>query len=173
MDQTPEARSRDALATLCHRKARSAFRLAGYLLGDSDEAEDAVQDATERAVRAWPRLKDETKFDGWFDRILVNVCRDRAKHRPRIRAYTDVDSPSEDPFRRILERDVLGRAIASLPADQRVVVVLRFWRDMSLEQIADLLDLPVGTVKSRLHYGLRSLRGQLTLDNLQEVWNGG
>jgi RNA polymerase sigma-70 factor (ECF subfamily) len=161
------------LATLCHRKARSAFGLAGYLLGDRAEAEDAVQDAVERVVRAWPQLKDEAKFDGWFDRILVNVCRDRARHRPQIRAYTEVDSPSEDPFRTILERDVLGRAIASLPIDQRVVVVLRFWRDMSLEQIADLLDLPIGTVKSRLHYSLESLRGKLTLDDLQEVWYGG
>jgi RNA polymerase sigma-70 factor (ECF subfamily) len=84
--ESPRGGSNEVLAALCHRRARSAFRFAGYLLGDSVEAEDAVQDAVERAFRAWLRLRDEAKFDAWFDRILVNVCRDRARHRPRTAA---------------------------------------------------------------------------------------
>lgn len=170
--ESPGGGSNEVLAALCHRRARSAFRLAGYLLGDSVEAEDAVQDAVERAFRAWPRLRDEAKFDAWFDRILVNVCRDRARHRPRTAAAPEGEPSSEDPFRLIFERDALGHAVGLLPTDQRVVIVLRFWRDMSLGEIADLLDLPLGTVKSRLHYGLESLRGRLSLDRFQEVWDG-
>jgi RNA polymerase sigma-70 factor (ECF subfamily) len=66
-----------------------------------------------------------------------------------------------DPFRDALARDELGRLIRNLPPDQQIVVGLRFWRDMPLDQIADRLGLPLGTVKSRLHYAMRSLRQQL------------
>ena len=147
---------------LMDRRARYAFRLAGYLLGDSVSAEDAVQDAIERAWRAWPRLRDQTSFGPWFDRILVNVCRDSMRRRGRDRVVEYSFGSVDDPFRSIFDRDELGRALRRLPVDQRVVVVLRFWRDLPVDEIADLLDVPPGTVKSRLHYALDSLRGEIS-----------
>jgi RNA polymerase sigma factor (sigma-70 family) len=143
-----------------------AYRLAGFLLRDATEAEDAVQDSLERAWQAWPRLRDTTRFDPWFDRIVVNVCNDRIRRTKGIRVIELDDELAgsarvRDPFRDALARDEVGRLVRMLPPDQQVVVALRFWRDLSLDQIAERLDVPLGTVKSRLHYALRSLRAEL------------
>jgi RNA polymerase sigma factor (sigma-70 family) len=165
----PDSDSR--FVRLADRQLRSAYRLAGYLLGDASEAEDAVQDAVERAWKGWPRLREESSFGPWFERILVNVCRDRGTRRSRIRPaeLTDIHTTAGDPFRALLDRDAIGRALAALPTDQRAVVVLRYWRDLSLEEISDRLDLPLGTVKSRLHYALEAMRGAMKIAALAEV----
>jgi len=149
---------------LADRELRLAHGLAAYLLGSSSEAEDAVQEAIIRAWRGWPRLRDEERFQPWFERILLNVCRDRAKRRGRLRVVELeplITLSVSDPFKAMLDRDAIGRALSMLPTDQRAVVVLRFWRDLSLEDIAYRLEVPVGTVKSRLHHGLRALRGTM------------
>jgi RNA polymerase sigma-70 factor (ECF subfamily) len=139
-----------------------AYRLAGFLLGDAREAEDATQDALARAWRQRSSLRSPHSAQAWFDRILVNVCRDRLRQRrPRVR-WTDVDvglpSPAADPFAALLARDAALRAMTSLPIDQRIVLVLRYWANLPVEAIADRLGVPAGTVKSRLHYAMRALR---------------
>ncbi len=157
---------------LADRQLRPAFRLAGYLLGSSDEAEDAVQEAILRAWRSWSNLRDEDRFGAWFEQIVANVCRDRGQRRSRLRAMPLDDEMSvfaRDPFRTALDRDEVGRALQALPAEQRAVIVLRFWRDLPLEDIAERLALPLGTVKSRLHYGLRAMRGVIEPGALAEV----
>jgi RNA polymerase sigma-70 factor (ECF subfamily) len=143
-----------------------AYRLAGYLLRDATEAEDATQDALEKAWQAWPKLRDRERFAAWFDRIVANVCHDRLRQY-RKAGVMELDEEiaslpqASDPFREALARDEVGRLVRRLPADQQIVVGLRFWRDLSLEEIADRLQLPLGTVKSRLHYAMRTLRTQL------------
>ena len=152
-------------ARLVRAQLPGAYRLAGFLLGDAAEAEDAIQDAMEKAWFAWPKLRDPDRSGAWFDRIVANVCHDRLRSRGKHRVLrlddTIAGHSSADPFRDALARDELGRLIRNLPPDQQIVVGLRFWRDMSLDQIADRLGLPLGTVKSRLHYAMRSLRQQL------------
>jgi RNA polymerase sigma factor (sigma-70 family) len=143
-----------------------AYRLAGFLLRDASDAEDAVQDALEKAWQAWPRLRDPARFDPWFDRIVVNVCYDRLRRSRGVRVLELDDelagaAPSRDPFRDALARDEVGRLVRLLPAEQQIVVALRFWRDLSLDEIAERLRLPLGTVKSRLHYAMGSLRSEL------------
>jgi RNA polymerase sigma-70 factor (ECF subfamily) len=144
-----------------------AYRLAGFLLYDAGEAEDAVQDALERAWNAWPRLRDRTSFGAWFDRIVANACKDRLRARKGIRVVELVEDAAigGDPFRAALARDEVGRLVGALPLDQQLVVVLRFWRDLPLEEIAVRLDVPLGTVKSRLHYAMRRLRKELDRQN--------
>jgi RNA polymerase sigma-70 factor (ECF subfamily) len=156
---------------LADRQLRSAYRLAGFLLGDASEAEDAVQDAIERAWRGWPRLRDEALFGSWFERILANVCRDRGQRRKRIQfsELSDDVASHADPFKRLLDRDAIGRALGAMSPDQRAVVVLRYWRELSLEEISDRLGLPLGTVKSRLHYGIEAMRGAMTLAAVAEA----
>ena len=68
---------------------------------------------------------------------------------------------ARDPFREALARDELGRLVRKLPPDQQTVVALRYWRDLSLEQTAERLGVPLGTVKSRLYYAIRTLRSEL------------
>jgi RNA polymerase sigma-70 factor, ECF subfamily len=143
-----------------------AYRLAGYLLGNRDEAEDATQEAFIRAWRAWPQLRDHDSFDAWLDRIVANVCRSRLRRRRGIRwaIFDDeLEVAAADPFRGTIDRDAVARAMERLTPEQRVVVVFRYWRDMSLEQIATHLGLPLGTVKSRLHYAQRAMRREIGL----------
>jgi RNA polymerase sigma-70 factor (ECF subfamily) len=142
-----------------------AYRLAGFILGDAREAEDATQDALARAWRQRSSLRRLDAAQAWFDRILVNVCRDRLRRRrPRVR-WAEMDeglpSPGADPFAALLARDTVLRAMNGLPVDQRIVLVLRYWADLPVEAIADRLGVPAGTVKSRLHYALRTLRAVL------------
>ena len=145
-------------------KADDGYRLAGYLLGDADEAQDAVQEALIKAWRSWSSLRDPERFGAWFDRILVNVCRDRMRRHRTLR-MVELDAADEvesaDPFRRMLVEDEVAAAVARLSDDHRIVIVLRFWQDLALEQVADRLDLPLGTVKSRLHYALKALGMEL------------
>jgi RNA polymerase sigma-70 factor, ECF subfamily len=141
-----------------------AYRLAGYLLGDATEAQDAVQDALIRAWKNWSSLRDPDCFKPWFDRIVVNVCRDRMR-RHRTLKMVALESAgeveSEDTFSEMLLGDKVAGAVARLGADHRIIITLRFWHDLTLEQVADTLGVPLGTVKSRLHYALHALRAEL------------
>ena len=139
------------------------YRLAGFLLGDAHEAEDATQEALIRAWRSIGSLRDPGGFLPWFDRIVVNLCRDRLRRRRRIR-FIPLDGTADlvqvaDPFGAILDRDeVLGR-LNMLGADERIVVVLHYWADLTLVAVAERLGWPIGTVKSRLHRALETMAG--------------
>jgi RNA polymerase sigma-70 factor (ECF subfamily) len=141
-----------------------AYRLAGYLLADAAEAQDAVQEASMRAWRGWPALREREKYHAWFSQILVNVCRTRLRRRGRQRAL-DIDEMAiegADPFRASLARDTIGRALSALSNELRMVVVLRYWGELSLAEIADRLRIPVGTVKSRHHAAIQTLRRRIS-----------
>ena len=147
---------------LANAELDRAYRLAGMILGDRNEAEDATQDALVRAWQSVGSLRDPAGFQAWFDRILVNICRDRLRRRRRI-TFTPIDPDSAqgdefDPFRTILNRDLVGRAMTGLSADERLVVVVHYWADLTLDGVAERLGWPVGTVKSRLHHALNEIR---------------
>jgi RNA polymerase sigma factor (sigma-70 family) len=154
--------SRDAYIEAAEANVDDAYRLAGYLLGDAGEAQDAVQEALIKAWRNWAGLRDIAAFRPWFKRIVINCCNDRLKRRRRI---VDLEAASDvaaaDVFAGMVARDEVGRAVNRLAPDHRIVIALRYWEDLTLEQIAETLDLPLGTVKSRLHYALRALRAEL------------
>jgi RNA polymerase sigma-70 factor (ECF subfamily) len=155
------ARMSDTALTRC-------YSLAGYLLGDASDAQDATQDALARAWRARGMLRAGEAFDGWLDRILVNTCMDRMRRRKLIR-FVEIDAGEglhdADPFRDFLARDEIGRALTVLTPEQRVVVVLRFWRDLPVDEIARRLDCPPGTVKSRLNHAMTALRKRMERDD--------
>jgi RNA polymerase sigma-70 factor (ECF subfamily) len=140
-----------------------AYRLAGYMLADSAEAQDAVQEASVRAWRGWKNLRERDRFHAWFSQILVNVCRTRLRQRSKRRTLDvdEVDLESADPFRASLARDAVGRALSSLSQELRMVVVLRYWGELSLAEIADRLRIPIGTVKSRHHAAMQVLRRRI------------
>ena len=147
-----------------------ALGLAFYILGDAHEAEDAIQEAMARAWKARRSLRQIESFDAWIDRIVVNACRERMRHRRSIREIAlpdDAEPEANDRFGALLARDSIGRALEVLTVDQRTVVVLRYWRDLSLDEIAERLGWPLGTVKSRLHYGLAALRERIERDEAE------
>lgn len=152
---------RERFVALAERELDRSYRLAGLMLGGAAEAEDAVGDALERAWRDAHRLRDPARFQAWFDRILVNACRDRLRRRRTVTFVPiegDTGPLAADPFRLVDDEDEAVRALARLPGDERMVVMLHFWADMTLEAAAERLGWPLGTVKSRLHRALERLR---------------
>jgi RNA polymerase sigma factor (sigma-70 family) len=140
------------------------YRLAGLLLGNAADAEDATQEAMVRAWRSAASLRDPSRVDAWLDGIVVNVCRDRMRRRRLVRFIALADGaagPVLDEFQAVIDRDEVARAMRGLDADQRIVVVLHYWGGVTLEGVADRLGWPVGTVKSRLHRALRQMRAAL------------
>jgi RNA polymerase sigma-70 factor (ECF subfamily) len=165
----PSARA-DAFRVLADKHLDASYGLAYLILGHRAEAEDATHDAFVTAWRKWATLRDQGLFEHWFDRILVNTCRNRLRHVARRRTQDlspDLELRASDAYATTHDRAQLWPALARLAPDQKVVVALRFYRDLSIDQIAARLGVPSGTVKSRLHRGLRELRAGLDEDDLK------
>lgn len=152
-----------AFLRLANERLDAAYRLARAILRDPTEAQDATHDAFVQAWRKWSTLRDPAAFDAWFDRILVNTCRDRLRSgRWQARDISDeVALLAGDAFAQTDDRAVLGNALAALSPEQRVVVALRYFRDLPVDEIASRLGIPAGTVQSRLHYALKRLHAAL------------
>lgn len=167
---TIEADRRAVFAQLLDRHLDRAYRIAGVILGNAPDAEDATHDAIVQAWRSFGGLRDPSRFEAWFQRILVNVCRDRLRkrHRSPITELVMAESQSmHDRFADVDDRLALDRAYARLSPDQAITVVLRYHVDLTLEDVADRMGVPVGTVKSRLHSALAAM--QLVLTGLEVV----
>ncbi len=155
-EATPRAA---AFVRLADDHLDAAYRLARAILRDPDEAQDATHDAFVQAWQKWATLRDPSRFEPWFDRILVNTCRNRLRASRRL--TTDISAEvalaSGDAIGPADDRDLLGHAIAELSPDQQIVVALRYFGDLTVDTIADRLGIPPGTVHSRLHYALKRL----------------
>ncbi len=157
----------EAFSRLIDGDLVSSYRLASLLLSSEHEAQDAVQDAV---VTAWERfgdLRDHDRFGAWFGRILVNGCRDLLRRRGRVRFIAldgglgrpgATERMAVDIAAGLGEREALREALGRLSNDHREVVVMRYLLDLPLEDIAERTGERLGTVKSRLHYGLAALR---------------
>lgn len=171
--QLKDAARAEAFAGLVDRRALDgAYRFATLMLGDRADAEDATHDAALTAWRRFGDLRENDHFEAWFGRIVRNVCRDRLRARRRTPLSLDLEPPtpaaearfaSPDQAEAIARRDALGSALRTLSPEHREVVILRFYFDLTIEQIATRTGAGSGTVKSRLHYALRYLRSALEL----------
>ncbi len=136
-----------------------AFRI----LRDPHQAEDATQVALLGIWRKLPKLRDPARFEAWSYRFLVNACADEARRARR--SLPDLPTSREptapDELSAVLNRDQLDRAFAQLNVDQRAVIVLRHFLDLKLEDVAEALGVPVGTVNSRLNRATAKLRDAL------------
>lgn len=163
-DARPDQGSDDdrarAFATFVDRPALdAAYRYATLILGNRAEAEDATHDAALTAWRKFGELRDPDRFQAWFGRILVNACRDRLRARKRLPVRLDLPGGVRDIDPEAMDRrQALARGLRTLTPEHREVVVLRFFEDLTVDQIAERTGTRSGTVKSRLHYALRHLR---------------
>ena len=150
----------------------SSYRLAMAILGDSLAAEDAVHDAFVTAWRKWHTLRDVSRFEAWFHRILVNTCRNQLKRASRIRINDISSAPHlaiDDPhIASSPERQAIDEAMKDLGDDHRIVLALRYYRDLTVDDIAELIGVRPGTVKSRLHRAQNRMRELLTDDGGHE-----
>ena len=164
----------DAVRGMLRARIDDGYRLATFILHDPLAAEDAVQEA---ALLAWDRrrsLRDSESADGWFTRILVNVCRDELRRRarwPRVVALdpeADATTAGGRQSAPLADRADLAPALGRLTPDEQALLALRFGRELTVPEIADQLRVPEGTVKSRLHSTLRHLRAALDAERRLE-----
>ena len=154
-----------AFETLIAAAYDRLFAIAYRILRDRTGAEDATQDAVVRCWRDLRGLREPDRFEAWLHRLLVNACRDLVRHdrrRPIEILGTGIDAPAGgDEYGRLADHDELEQAFLRLPADQRIALVLTHYIGYSAPELAVILNVPTGTVYSRLHYGARAMREAL------------
>jgi RNA polymerase sigma-70 factor (ECF subfamily) len=157
----------DAFEALAIGSGDRLFAIARLILRDTHMAEDAVQDTLVHAWRDLPRLRDPERFDAWLHRLLVNACNDQGRLRRRWSAEIRVvhaEPASDDASGSMADRDQLERGFRRLKPEQRAVVVLHFYQGLTAPEVADMLGIPLGTAKSRLHYATETLRAAQEAD---------
>ena len=152
-----------AFRWLAEQHLPASYRLAYAILRDSAAAEDATHDAFVQAWAHWGELRETARFEQWFTRILVNTCRQRMRSATRfgVRDISEALRDADDAIDRADERAVVRTALAELSLDHRIVLALRYYRDLSPAEISTRLGIRVGTVHSRLHYALKHLAAVL------------
>lgn len=161
MDRTGKVERDDAFTAFVEQATPSLLRTAWLLTGEHHVAHDLVQAALVRTYVAWPRVRPETAM-AYARRILVNERTDRwRRHGAELAVATPPETPAANAST-TEDRDVVVRLLATLPEQQRKVVVLRYYSDLSEQATADALNISVGSVKSAASRGLATLRTQLT-----------
>ena len=156
----------DAFAPLVDRHHDRLARYAARMIGDREDAEEAVQDAFLRAFRALDRYREEERFGGWLFRILVNQCRSILIRRQR-RAELLAAAPWEPPTAIVAPdddgalREELERALAELPAESREAVLLRYAEELTYEEMAAITGSGVSALKMRVQRACARLRSLL------------
>jgi RNA polymerase sigma-70 factor (ECF subfamily) len=154
----------EAFATLVAIHGGRLQAVAHRILRDFDLAEDATQHALLRIWKSLPKLRDPDRFEAWSYQLLVRACHAEARRTrhwsPGLR-LVETDGPADDPLGGIADRDQLERAFRTLSIDHRAVVVLHYYLDLPLTEVAAAQGVPVGTVSSRLHYAMKGLHAAL------------
>ena len=158
----------EAFSELARLGIRRLYATARLILRDSEAAEDATQEALVAAWRDLSALRDPDRFDAWLHRLLVRSCyRElrRGRHRWTIEVGVEgLDLSAADESVELVDRDQLERGFERLDPDQRIVLVLHYYLGLTLDESADALGVPPGTVRSRLHRATRTLRAALEAD---------
>ena len=157
-----------AFVDLVRTRGDRLFAIAHRILRDVGWAEDALQDALVIAWRDLPSLRDPARFDAWMHRLLTNVCiaqagRERRRvANLRVLPVDGAGAPAE--ILGISDRDQLDRAFRRLVPEERAVLALRYFVGYEPTEIAEVLGIPAGTIRSRLHHALRAMRAALDAD---------
>jgi len=176
-----QAGSLEALGELYDQHQRMVFRTALVVTGDNEAANDLLQDVFLRLFRFAGNIDPARPIEPWLYRMTTNLSYDWVKRRSRLpRSLEDLIDWLAVPGKNLPDAAVeqndewerVQKAVTSLPLPQRVVIVMYYLNDLSLQEIADILQVPVGTVKSRLYYGRLALKRKLGLgqDSLPD-WN--
>ena len=164
----------EALGLLYDRHRNLVFRTALGLINDEEAAADLLQDAFMRLHRFAETVDPERPLEPWLYRVTANLAYTWLKRRSRwwkaLREMGErlLRERSPGPHKMVEDQDDwqrIGEAVSSLPLQQRVVVVLYYINDLPVQEISEILDIPAGTVKSRLFYGRNSLRKKLGMED--------
>jgi len=159
---------RQAYADLIRVRGDRLFAIAQRILRDVDRTEDAVQEALVIAWRDLPGLRDPDRFDAWLHRLVVRSCIAEAVRHRRLVANLRVlpldVSSSTDDYLSVADRDQLERGFRRLDPQQRAILALRHFAGYEPTEIAEILGIPAGTARSRLHHAHRAMRAALEAD---------
>ncbi len=164
----------EAFGTLVHRWERHIYGLTLRMLGHSEDARDATQETFISAYTNLKSFRGDAKFSSWLYRIALNVCHSRLRRRSRRpdasleEQFEEVGFEPQSP-RAGADEELLGeqvsaqvrKALGAIPAEMRQVIVMKEYQDLKFHEIAEILDIPVSTVKTRMYTGLRELRKRL------------
>jgi RNA polymerase sigma-70 factor, ECF subfamily len=171
-----EARDRVRFEEDALELADQMYRVARRLVGSTEEAEDLVQDTYARAFRSWRSFRPGTNLRAWLFRILTNLNIDRGRRDQRTPDMQPIEESDYYLYNRLeengaaedvdevverLSQDSIVQALSAVPHNFRDVIVLVDIGDFSYQDAAQILDIPVGTVMSRLHRGRRLLKQEL------------
>lgn len=157
----------DAFASLYMAHAPRLYGLSLRMCQNEADAQDAVQEAMVKAWRNLPAFRFQSELGTWLYRIAMNCCRDilRRRKKPAVSMETlqetGVEIPQEGFEERTVQRDELTRALAKMDDKYREIIILREIQGLSYEEVAQVLRLPVGTVRSRLNRARAQLRSFL------------
>lgn len=169
----------DAFNVLVRRWERQIYGLTLRMLGRDEEAKDATQETFLSAYRNLSKFRGEAKFSSWIYRIALNIC--NTKLRSRSRATISLDEQREaNGFELAADAEDLGsgiqqaqitkhvrRALQGLPSDMRQVIIMKEYEGLKFSEIAEVLGIPISTVKTRMYTGLSELRKRL--EHLREA----
>jgi RNA polymerase sigma-70 factor, ECF subfamily len=155
-----------------HARIDAIYRLSYAIVGDEADARDATQETFVAAWRKIRSLRDGDRFEAWLQRIAVNAARMtlRARRRRRVREIPSGDvaaiaaaaDRATQPSR--ADADILATVLDRLPLDQRTILILHHLEGHAIAELAEILEVPVGTVKSRLHTARAALAVALTAE---------
>ncbi len=140
------------------------------IVRDEYAAQDAVQEAFIEAWRSLPGLREPDRFEAWMRRLLVRACFKGRRRGKRLEAVEIHLTPADEPAmpggeRNFAIHDQLERGLARIPAEQRAVVVLVYYLDLPLADVAQAMGIPLGTTKSRLNRATQALRAAIEADD--------
>ncbi|GGA45910.1 RNA polymerase sigma factor SigW [Paenibacillus physcomitrellae] len=170
--------NQDAFAELVELYKDKVFHLAYRMLNNRHESEDIVQETFLRVYKNWDKYDENQKFSTWMYRIATNLCIDRLrKRKPNFSldaelndqdgtadGYSLIPGDNRTPESEFLlseTQQIIHQAIAGLPAKYKTIMILRYLQELSLQEIGDILNMPVTTVKTRVHRGREFLRKRL------------
>lgn len=166
---------RNAYGELVSRCYESVIRVVYRMCGDEQITQDATQDSFIKAWVKLPGYQSRTPFRHWVYRIAVNTALDTLREKPQeniessaiVSLLSEVDQGPEEAYLEKEQADLVQGAVNDLPEAARTVLVLREYGEMSYDEIAAVLEIPVGTVMSRLNYARNRLREMLRRDRLE------
>lgn len=180
--QRAQKGNQDAFAALVSEHQRYVYNLAFRIMKDEDEALDITQETFVRAWTALPNFRGQSQFRTWLYRITTNLCYNRLPGLRRsladlgddvISNISDVDNVPTNPVREFESNEVrsyLHRAIEKLDPNYKILIVMRYQQELSYEEIASVLNLPLGTVKTGLFRAKEKLRLALANYHSEEQW---
>ena len=171
----------DLFARLLAAHQDKLYRVAYRMAGHHEDAQDLLQDALLEAYRSFKKFQRGSYFDKWLYRIMTNTFIDRQRHKKRVGVVESLDAPLpgetegagrdipdwvDEPSRRVLEDkfdEPVQKALDALPPEFRMVLILSDVEEFSYEEISEIMDTPIGTVRSRLHRARAMMRQKLTI----------